>query len=103
MMRNMLINNRSYKLRSGIDRYGYNTGGKSGTAQVIVDGSYDNTMSNLVGSYIGFVGPNNELPSYVIMVKIWGEGEALSGEKAMLLFDTMSNYVIDYLKIKPGV
>ena len=103
MMRDMLINNRSYRARLGIDRYGYNIGGKSGTAQVIVDGSYDDTMSNLVGSYIGFVGPNNEMPEYVILVKIWGEGEALSGEKAMTLFETMSNFVIDYLKIKPGV
>ena len=102
-MRDMLINNRSYRARLGIDRDGYNIGGKSGTAQVIVDGSYDNTMSNLVGSYIGFVGPNDEMPEYVVMVKIWGEGEALSGEKAMTLFETMSNYVIDYLKIKPGV
>lgn len=100
-MRGMLINNRSYKARSGIDKPGYDVGGKSGTAQVIVDGAYDESMSNLVGSYIGFVAPSGQMPSYVIMVKMWGEGKALSGGEAQELFDTLSNYVIDYLKIKP--
>jgi cell division protein FtsI/penicillin-binding protein 2 len=101
MMRDMLINNRSYKAREGIDREGYAVGGKSGTAQVIVDGAYDDSMSNLVGSYIGFIGPEGEMPKYVIMVKMWGEGEALSGGEAQELFDDLSNYVIDYLKIRP--
>lgn len=102
MMRDMLINNRSYKAREGIDREGYAVGGKSGTAQVIVDGAYDDSMGNLVGSYIGFIGPEGEMPKYVIMVKMWGEGEALSGGEAQDLFDELSNYVIDYLKIRPA-
>ena len=101
MMREMLVNNRSYKLRAGIDREGYAIGGKSGTAQVVVNGVYDDSMSNLVGSYIGFVG--TEKPEYVIMVKMWGTGEAISGGDAQDLFDELSNYVIDYLKIKPMV
>lgn len=100
-MRDMLVNNRNYKVRGGIDRPGYSIGGKSGTAQVIVNGAYDNTMSNLVGSYIGFISSGNELPEVVIMVKMWGEGAALSGGEAGDLFDTLSNDVIDYLKIKP--
>ena len=100
-MRDMLINNRNYKVRSGIDKPGYAIGGKSGTAQVVVNGAYDDTMSNLVGSYIGFVGSEGELPEYVIMVKMWGEGQALSGGEAQNLFDSLSNYVIKYLKIKP--
>ena len=103
MMRSMLINNRDYKVRNGTDREGYAIGGKSGTAQVIVDGAYDDSMENLVGSYIGFVGPSGELPKYVIMVKMWGEGQALSGGEAQNLFDSISNYVINYLKIKPMV
>lgn len=101
-MRDMLINNRSYKLRAGIDREGYDVGGKSGTAQVIVNGAYDDSMSNLVGSYIGFIAPSGEMPQYVIMVKMWGEGEALSGGEAQELFDDLENAVIDYLKIKPS-
>ncbi|MBQ3296398.1 penicillin-binding protein 2 [Candidatus Saccharibacteria bacterium] len=101
-MRSLLINNRSYKARAGIDRAGYDVGGKSGTAQVVVNGAYDDSMSNLVGSYIGFVAPSGSMPEYVIMVKMWGEGQALSGGEAQSLFDTLSNYVIDYLKIKPS-
>lgn len=101
-MRSLLINNRGYKVRAGIDRAGYDVGGKSGTAQVVVNGAYDDSMSNLVGSYIGFVAPSGEMPKYVIMVKMWGEGQALSGGEAQSLFDSLSNYVIDYLKIKPN-
>ena len=103
MMRDMLINNRNYKVRGGIDRAGYAIGGKSGTAQVIKDGAYDDTMSETVGTYIGFVGTEGELPKYVIMVKMLGEGQRLDGGIASTLFDTVSNYIIDYLKIKPKV
>ena len=101
-MRDMFINNRSYKARGGIDRPGYAIGGKSGTAQVIKDGAYDDTMSETVGTYIGFVGPTNDLPKYVIMVKMWGEGHYLDGGIASNLFDDLENYLIDYLKLKPG-
>ena len=101
-MRDMFINNRSYKARAGIDRAGYAIGGKSGTAQVIKDGAYDDTMSETVGTYIGFVGPTNDLPKYVIMVKMWGEGHYLDGGIASNLFDDLENYLIDYLKLKPG-
>ena len=102
MMRDMLVNNRDYKVRGGIDRPGYSIGGKSGTAQVIKDGAYDDTMSETVGTYIGFVGAEGELPEYTIMVKMWAEGQALDGGIASNLFDGLSNYLIDYLKIKPG-
>ncbi|MBR5647320.1 penicillin-binding protein 2 [Candidatus Saccharibacteria bacterium] len=101
MMREMLINNRSYKITYGIDRPGYDIGGKSGTAQTVVDGAYDNTMSQMVGSYIGFIAPAAQKPKYVIMIKMWGEGQALSGGEAGGLFDILSNYVIDYLQLKP--
>lgn len=102
MMREMLVNNRDYKVRGGIDRAGYSVGGKSGTAQVIKNGAYDDTMSETVGTYIGFVAPKDGMPEYVIMVKMLGEGAYLDGGIASTLFDTVSNYVIDYYKIKPG-
>lgn len=102
MMREMLVNNRDYKVRGGIDRAGYSVGGKSGTAQVIKNGAYDDTMSETVGTYIGFVAPKEGMPEYVIMVKMLGEGAYLDGGIASTLFDTVSNYVIDYYKIKPG-
>ena len=102
MMRGMLINNRSYRKRSGIDRAGYDVGGKSGTAQVVRNGAYDDSFDELVGSYIGFVATSSEMPEYVIMTKMWGEGKSIGSGDAMNLFDTLSNYLIDYMKIKPG-
>lgn len=103
MMREMLANNRSYKVRMGIDKYGYQIGGKSGTAQVVRNGSYDNTMSETIASYIGFGGTAGELPKYVIMVKMWGEGQYMDGTAhGSAAFDDVSNFLIDYLKIKPG-
>ncbi|MBR3256522.1 penicillin-binding protein 2 [Candidatus Saccharibacteria bacterium] len=102
MMREMLVNNRNYKVRGGIDRAGYAVGGKSGTAQVIKNGAYDDTMSETVGTYIGYVAPSDGMPQYVIMVKMLGDGAYLDGGIASNLFDTVSNYVIDYYKIKPG-
>ena len=101
-MRDLLMNNRSWKVRGGVDQSGYAIGGKTGTAQVIVDGSYDSSMSNLVGSYIGFVGPSGELPRFVIMIKMWGEGQKLQGSDAINLFDDLSHFVISYTKMPPG-
>lgn len=101
IMRDLLINNRSWKVRNGTDRPGYSIGGKTGTAQVIVDGQYDSEMNNLIGSYMGFIGTAGEMPSYVVMIKMWGEGQAIGSGDAMDLFDNISKYIIDYYKIKP--
>ena len=101
MMRDLLVNNRSWKVRNGTDYPGYTVGGKTGTAQVIVDGSYDAEMNNLIGSYMGFISTEGEMPSYVVMVKLWGEGQAIGSGDAMDLFDNLSHYIIDYFKIKP--
>ena len=69
---------------------------------MIKNGAYDDTMSETVGTYIGFVASNGELPKYVIMVKMLGEGQYLDGGIASELFDDIENYLIDYYKIKPG-
>ena len=98
MMREMLINNRSYKN----DRAGYDVGGKSGTAQVVRNGAYDDSFAELVGSYIGFIAPSGGMPEYIIMTRMWGEGQSIGSGDAMDLFDSLSTYLIDYLKLKPG-
>ncbi|MDO4742219.1 MAG: penicillin-binding protein 2 [Candidatus Saccharibacteria bacterium] len=102
-MRELLINNRSAQVRSGIDRAGYAIGGKTGTAQVVRNGAYDNTMSELVGSYIGFLGPSDELPRFVVMVRMWGEGQSIVSSDANNLFDLVASFIIDYCKIKPAM
>ena len=103
-MREMFIANRKSKRTRGIDPAGYAIGGKSGTAQVIKDGAYEDPLKETIATYIGFVGPEGELPKYVIMVKMWGEGQHLDGAtNAGVLFDDLSNFAINYLKIKPEV
>ena len=100
-MREMLRGTRNLMRTYGIDKPGYMIGGKTGTSQGIKDGKY--TFDETVASYVGFGGAEGELPKYVIMVKIWGENQKLGGEAdARPVFNKMSNYMIDYLKIKPG-
>lgn len=85
----------------GLDKDGYYMGGKTGTAQAVRDGAY--VMDETVASYVGFGSANGDLPEYVIMVKIWEEGALPQGEgDAMPIFNEISNFMIDYLKIKPG-
>lgn len=98
-MRELLINNRSTSRRTGADRPGYAIGGKTGTGEVSRNGIY--VEDETTGSYVGFVGPEGELPKYTIMVKMWGEGRDVGSGEAMELFTDISNYLIDYLKIKP--
>ncbi len=101
IMREMLYGTRLGRRNMGVDREGYYIGGKTGTAQAIIDGAY--SFDETTGSYIGFGGATGDLPEYVIMVTIWGDGLKMEGEKdALPIFDEMSNFMIDYLKIKPG-
>lgn len=97
-MREMLQHNRyTYKPA------GYEIGGKTGTAQMIIDGAYDDTMSNTVGTYIGYIATSGEAPSYVIMVKMWNEdGAYVDGGHAMDLFDQLAAFTIKQQKLKPG-
>lgn len=103
-MRRMLWGTRSHKRTSGVDRSGYYVGGKTGTSQAIRDGKYvlDQTLATYVG--FGSAGDENgaDMPEYVIMVKIWEDGKKIEGETdAAPIFDEISNYLQDYLKIKP--
>ena len=100
-MRDMFWGTRYYPRLYGIDSDGYFVGGKTGTAQVIRDGKY--VMDETVATYVGFGGANGELPEYLVMVRIWKDGEMSGGEAdAMPVFNDISNYLIDYLKIKPS-
>lgn len=80
------------------DRKGYQVGGKTGTSQTIVNGSYENGQT--IGTYLGFGGDSK--PRYVIMVQVSGKGENLAGgQDAMPIFTDISNWMIDYLKLQP--
>lgn len=81
-----------------LDRKGYMVGGKTGTSQTLINGSYDNGQT--IGTYIGFGGDSK--PRYVIMVQVSGKGENLAGgQDAMPIFTDISDWMIDYLKLQP--
>ncbi|AHB42472.1 hypothetical protein RAAC3_TM7C00001G0626 [Candidatus Saccharibacteria bacterium RAAC3_TM7_1] len=80
------------------DLPGYTIGGKTGTSQTLVDGSYDNNQT--IASYLGYGGDNKA--RYVIMVQVSAKGKAFDGGKdAMPIFTDISNWMINYLKLQP--
>ena len=102
VMREMLHDTRS--VYAGTDPDGYYIGGKTGTGQVYLEetGAYSAPDGETTATYLGFGGTEGELPKYVIMVKMWGEGRYVDTQTECLpVFDSISNYLQDYLKIKP--
>ena len=98
-MREMLYNTRRTWRTNGTDKPGYYVGGKTGTAQVIKNGEY--SMDETVATYIGAGGTEGELPSYVIMVRVWEDGKTARGEgHALPVFNDLKAYVQDYLRVK---
>lgn len=83
---------------AGTDRQGYEVGGKTGTSQTLVNGQY--TDDQTIGTYLGYGG--DDRPRYVIMVQVSGKNMNLEGGKhAMPIFNDISNWMIDYLKLQP--
>jgi len=96
-MREMAVTAREAFYASN-DRKGYQIGGKTGTSQTIVNGSYDNGQT--IGTYLGFGG--DDKPRYVIMVQVSGQGVNLGGgDDALPIFTDISNWMIDYLTLQP--
>lgn len=101
-MKAMLRHGRSHHFTSKSDKPGYNIGGKTGTAEIIVNGKY--TQSETAATYVGYGGADT--PEYVIMVRVSapGKGRSLEGGlHAGPIFTNISNQMIDYLKIAPKV
>jgi len=99
-MREMLYGTRIWRRQDGTDKDGYYVGGKTGTAQVIVNGSY--SMDETTAGYIGFGSAEGDMPEYVIMVRVWEDGKNLGGESdAMPLFNKINEMMLDYLEIEP--
>jgi len=84
---------------TSVDRPGYYIGGKTGTSQVIVNGTYSDDAT--IGTYLGF-GGSEETTNYVIMVQVSGAHKKLAGaQDALPIFTDMSNWMLNYLKIQP--
>lgn len=100
-VRDMIWQGRKTGFFGKFDREGYKIGGKTGTSQVIDRATGEYSDQNSIGSYLGFGGV--ERPEYVIMVKVENsraggyEGTTAAGP----IFNNMSNWMIDYLQLKP--
>lgn len=99
-MRSMLDTARHSSWVGQGDPGGYMIGGKTGTSEALIDGSY--TENETVGTYVGFGGTNK--PEYVIMIKVAAPGKGISmegGTHASPIFADISNWMIDYMKLPP--
>lgn len=84
------------------DPAGYYIGGKTGTSQTIDRATGKYTDDETIGTYLGFGGSDIQSPRYVIMVQISGDGRNLGGgADAKPIFNDISQYLINYLKLEP--
>ncbi|HET7630658.1 MAG TPA: penicillin-binding transpeptidase domain-containing protein, partial [Candidatus Saccharimonadales bacterium] len=83
---------------------GYYIGGKTGTAQKIdpKTGKYSMKYNETTGSYVGFGGTDK--PRYVIMVRVMDPNiPGYAGtEAAAPIFNDISNWMINYLRLPPN-
>ncbi len=98
-MREMIHTARQQFGYNNTDPEGYYIGGKTGTAQTIENGEY--TFKQQTGTYAGFGGSSSSSPAYVIVTHVFMKDTQLGGFDAKTIFDPMSNWMIDYLKLAP--
>ncbi len=88
----------TYNPHDGSDRFF--VGGKTGTSQTVVNGKYVNDQT--IGTYLGFGGGTIDHPRYVIMVEISAKNHSMGGgADAKPIFNTISNWMINYLTLTP--
>jgi cell division protein FtsI/penicillin-binding protein 2 len=88
----------TYNPHDGSERY--LVGGKTGTSQTIINGKYVDNQT--IGTYLGFGGEQGKLPRYVIMVEISEKGVNMGGgADAKPIFNEISNWMIQYLRLTP--
>jgi len=88
----------TYNPHDGSDRYFI--GGKTGTSQTIKNGKYINDQT--IGTYLGFGGATADNPRYVVMVEISDKDKSMGGgTDAKPIFNTISNWLINYLGLTP--
>lgn len=78
----------------------YFVGGKTGTSQTVVNGKYVNNQT--IGTYLGFGGEKDSMPRYAIMIEISAKGQDMGGgDDAKPIFNDISNWLLDYLRLPP--
>lgn len=96
-----MIHQAHYATYNPGEKPGYYLGGKTGTSQTIdpKTGSYRNDET--IATYLGFGGNDPAKPAYVIMTNVAGGGNFGGGTDAKPIFNEISNWMLDYLKLQP--
>lgn len=99
--REMIHNAHYATYKHSNEREGYYIGGKTGTAQTIdpTTGKYGN--DNTIATHLGFGGNDPAKPAYVIMTTVQSDGNFGGGTDAKPIFNDISNWMLDYLKLQP--
>lgn len=99
-MRQMLVKTRNNFRNAKTYDHGLYVGGKTGTAQRVRDGKY--VMDETTGTYAGFGAESEDAtPKYLIVTKIWEDGRTMDGgTNAKPIFDEISEFMIDYLRMQ---
>lgn len=101
-VRKMLAEVRKYN-GGQYDPEGYNIGIKTGTAETIDEnGHYTSDKTNASALGYGGGGEEDDVPDYVIMVRLDGNSLLWGATDAVPVFTDISNYLIDYLRIAPS-
>lgn len=100
-LQEMIYQGRHQGFFGKFDPAGYRIGGKTGTSQVLdANGAYSD--KNSIGSYLGFGGTDQ--PKYVIMVRVL-DSKATGGYEGTTaagpIFNDMSNWMLQYLQLRP--
>lgn len=96
-----MIHHAHYATYKPADREGYYMGGKTGTSQTIDPKTHLYSNDETIATYLGFGGNDPSKPSYVIMTTVAGGGNYGGGADAKPIFNEISNWLIDYLKLEP--
>lgn len=83
------------------DKGGYYIGGKTGTSQTIDPKTGAYRDDETIATYLGFGGNDPNKPAYVIMTNVAGGGNFGGGTDAKPIFNEISNWMLDYLKLQP--
>ncbi len=101
-LQEMIYQGRHQGFFGKFDPSGYRVGGKTGTSQIIDPATGKYSDKNSVGSYLGFGG--TDTPKYVIMVRVL-DSKATGGYEGTTaagpIFNDMSNWMLQYLQLRP--
>lgn len=100
-MTRQMVHLAHYATYKPAEKPGYYIGGKTGTSQTIDPKTGEYRNDETIATYLGFGGNDPSVPRYVVMTSVYGSGSFGGGTDAKPIFNDISNWLIDYLKLQP--